>query len=338
VSIGRASTCILLVIALALPAFGMSAGPSANNSNDELTVKYGCSCHNNGATSDRAVVMITGIPLMYAPSHQYNFTITVADSMSLAGGEGNAKAGFLLSSDSTGEFSWDETANIRNADGREGDASHSEPSDDGIWDVVWTAPDSDVGDIQFWLAGNSVDGGGIPDDMDYWNLLSFSITSPGTVTTNESSSTLETRTLSVGTYDSLFLIEVSEEQLEQDRQDGISQRVFSQGNFFYWTSLVALIVGAVFQKEILERKFDEGPEYLATELAFPQGVRRAALSILTFFLGVTWASSENSMNFQGVDFSDFATGSAFFISAWAAYGFYRTLLAAKQEPSVQDLM
>jgi hypothetical protein len=275
---------------------------------------------------------------MYATSEQYNLTITVADSLTLAGGDGNAKAGFLLSSDFAGAFSWDDSANIRSAEGRDGDVSHSEPSDDGIWNVLWTAPDADIGDIQFWLAGNSVDGGGIPDDMDYWNLLSFSISSPGTVTTNESSSTLERRTISVGTYDSLFLIEVSEEQLEQDRQDGISHRVFSQGNLFYWTSLVALIVGAVFQKEILERKYDEGPDYLATELAFPQGVRRGALSILSFIAGVSWASSDGPMNFQGVDFSDFATGSAFFISAWAAYGVYRTLLAARREPSVQDLM
>ena len=54
-----------IVAALSLPALGMSNGPGAYNSNDELTVKYGCSCHNNGAPSDRAVVMVTGVPLMY---------------------------------------------------------------------------------------------------------------------------------------------------------------------------------------------------------------------------------------------------------------------------------
>ena len=69
-SIGRAVACLVIAAAIALPAFGMSAGPSALNSNDELTVKYGCSCHNNGATSDRAVVMITGVPLMYEPSDE----------------------------------------------------------------------------------------------------------------------------------------------------------------------------------------------------------------------------------------------------------------------------
>ena len=81
VSISRAIACLVIAAAMALPAFGMSAGPSALNSNDDLTVKYGCSCHNNGAVSDRAVVMITGVPLLYEPSEQYVLTINVADSL-----------------------------------------------------------------------------------------------------------------------------------------------------------------------------------------------------------------------------------------------------------------
>ena len=79
VSAQRVLACLVVVVALSLPALGMSKGPSANNSNDELTVKYGCSCHNNGAPSDRAVVMVTGVPLLYEPSEQYQLTIRVAD-------------------------------------------------------------------------------------------------------------------------------------------------------------------------------------------------------------------------------------------------------------------
>ncbi len=338
VSSRRLLACLVIVVALSLPALGMSKGPGAYNSNDELTVKYGCSCHNNGAPSDRAVVMVTGVPLMYEPSEQYELTIRVADSLTLSGGEGNTDAGFLISSDSVGNFSWGEDQEIRYAEGRTDDASHSDPSEDGVWNINWNAPSEDVGSVQFWLAGNSVDGAGIPDDMDYWNILSFTINSPGTITTDESGATLETRTISVGTYDSLFLIEVSEEQIEQERQDALAQRVFSQGNLFYWTSLTALIIGAVVQREILERKFDDGPEFLASELAYPQAIRRFALSAISFYLGVVWANSESPITFQGVDFTDFAIGTAFFISAWAAYGVYRTILAARSEPQVKDVM
>jgi len=334
----RVLACLVIVAALSLPALGMSKGPSAYNSNDELTVKYGCTCHNNGAPSDRAVVMVTGVPLMYETSEQYQLTIRVADSLTLSGGDGNTHAGFLISSDAIGNFTWAEDQEIRYAEGRTDDASHSDPSMDGIWQINWNSPSEDVGSVQFWIAGNSVDGGGIPDDMDYWNILSFSINSPGTITTDESGATLETRTISVGTYDSLFLIEVSEEQLEQERQDALSHRVFSQGNLFYWTSLTALIIGAVVQREILERKYDDGPDFLASELAYPQAFRRFVVSAISFYLAVGWANSDTPLRFQGVDFTDFATGTAFFISAWAAYGVYRTILAARSKPEVKDVM
>jgi len=330
--------CLVIVAALSLPALGMSKGPGAYNSNDELTVKYGCTCHNNGAPSDRAVVMVTGVPVMYETSEQYQLTIRVADSLTLSGGEGNTNAGFLISSESIGNFTWAEEQEIRYAEGRTDDASHSDPSVDGIWKINWNSPDEDVGAVQFWIAGNSVDGGGIPDEMDYWNILSFSINSPGTITTDESGATLETRTISVGAYDSLFLIEVSEGQLEQERQNALSHRVFSQGNLFYWTSLTALIIGAVVQREILERKYDDGPDFLASELAYPQAFRRFVVSAISFYLAVGWSNSDSSLRFQGVDFTDFATGTAFFISAWAAYGVYRTILAARSEPEVKDVM
>ncbi len=334
----RVLACLVIVAALSFPALGMSKGPGAYNANDELTVKYGCTCHNNGAPSDRAVVMVTGVPLMYETSEQYQLTIRVADSLSLSGGEGNTHAGFLISSDSIGNFTWSEEQEIRYAEGRTDDASHSDPSGDGIWEINWNSPSEDVGSVQFWIAGNSVDGGGIPDDMDYWNILSFSINSPGTITTDESGATLETRTISVGTYDSLFLIEVSEGQLEQERQDALSHRVFSQGNIFYWTSLTALIIGAVVQREILERKYDDGPDFLASELAYPQAFRRFIVSAISFYLAVGWANSDTPLRFQDVDFTDFATGTAFFISAWAAYGIYRTILASRSEPEVKDVM
>ena len=337
-AIKRISICSLIILVLAIPALGLSSGPGHLNSNNELTVEYGCTCHNNGATSDRAVVMITGVPVMYEPSISYEFTIYVADSLTLSGGEGNVKAGFLLSSGAVGSFSWDEDQDLRDADGRPDDVSHSETDDDGIWVLSWTAPEEDVGSIQFWLAGNSVDGGGLPDEMDYWNLFSFIINAPGTISTTEQSSILDTRTISVGDYDTLFVLDESPEQPERERQNELSMTIFSQGNLFYWTSLLALIVGAIVQKEILERRYDDGPEYLASELAYPQGIRQGIISLVTFFLAVNWVSSDTTMVFQKVDFSSFIIGITFTISAWFAYSVYRTILAARKEPEVQDLM
>ena len=92
------------------------------------------------------------------------------------------------------------------------DISHSETDSDGIWQVAWTAPSNDTGHVHFWLAGNSVNGDGAPGDEDWWNILSFTINSPDTIESGDSGATLETRTVSVGDYDTLFLIEESEAQ------------------------------------------------------------------------------------------------------------------------------
>ena len=344
----RLSLCLILVGLLAIPVFGMSGGPSVLNSNDDLTVKYGCTCHNNGAPSDRVIVMITGVPVMYDTDVTYQFTIRVADPLTLSGGDGNTKAGFLLSSEGVGVFSWSEEQEIRQADGAENDISHSEPDPDGTWEVSWTSPSEDIGSVHFWLAGNSVDGGGVPDEMDYWNLLAFTISPPGTISSGDDSTTLEARTISVGDYDTLFVIEENEAEKEAERQDAISQRVYEQGNLLYWTSLTALIVGAVVQREVLERRYDESPEFLASELAYPQAIRRSALSIASFVIGVRWMASDTSISFppssiveegtRAVDLTVFAIGCAFFLSAWAAYGVYRTILAARSEPQVKDIL
>ena len=97
-SINSKALVVLLIIGMAaIPALGNSGGPPYLNQDGDPTVKYGCSCHNNGAVSERAVVMITSVPIMYELGESYEFSIKVADSFTLSGGDGNSKAGFLLS-------------------------------------------------------------------------------------------------------------------------------------------------------------------------------------------------------------------------------------------------
>ncbi|MFL2493224.1 MAG: choice-of-anchor V domain-containing protein [Candidatus Thalassarchaeum sp.] len=347
-TLSKASVCLVILTLLALPALGMSNGPGALNGNEESTVKYGCSCHNNGAPSDRVIVMITGVPVMYDLDASYPFTITVADSLTLSGGDGNNRAGFLLSSEGVGVFSWSDDQELRQAEDAPDDVSHSEPDLDGVWQLTWTSPSEDAGQVNFWLAGNSVDGGGLPDETDYWNLLSFSINPPGTIVSGDDAATLETRTISVGDYDTLFVIDESESQKEAERQAALALSIYQQGNALYWTSLVALLVGAVAQREVLERRYGDGPEYLAMELAYPQAIRRGLLSIASFLIGVRWMSSDTAISFppssivhegtRTTDLTGFLIGCAFFLSAWAAYGVYRTILATRVEREVKDIL
>ena len=348
-AVKKAGLCFILLGFIAMPVYGMSGGPTPENLNQDPTVEYGCTCH-NPSPSERSVVMITGIPVMYEDEETYQFSITVADSHKLSGSDGNTKAGFLLSSGSSGNFSWADDQNIRYAEGAPDDISHSAPDDDGVWHINWTAPpsSSEASAVYFRLAGNSVDNSGAADEGDYWNLLAFTINPPGTIVSGDSPETLENRTIAVGDYETLFVLEETDAEKEAERQAALSQRVYEQGNLLYWTSLAALIVGAVFQREVLERRYDDGPEFLATELAYPQAIRRGVLSIASFVVGVRWMASDASISFppssiveegtRTTDLTGFAIGCAFFLSAWAAYGVYRTILAARVEPQVKDVL
>ena len=162
---------LCLVGLLAIPAFANSGGPPYLNSDNQETAKYGCTCHYS-SPGDRAVVMVSGVPVMYESDQSYEFVITVADSVTLAGADGNTKAGFLLTDNGAGTFSWDDSQEIREADGDENAISHSETGD-GVWTITWTAPSSDSDTILFSIAGNSVNGDGIPNEYDYWNVLTF---------------------------------------------------------------------------------------------------------------------------------------------------------------------
>ena len=325
----RLMIAVFLICLLAIPVIGFSQGPPALNAEEDPTVRFGCTCHGNAAPGDRAIVMITGIPVMYETDQAYEFTINVADSVTLSGSDGNTEAGFLFSSNAVGDFSWDESQNLRDAVDNEDDVSHSEPGS-ATWTLIWTAPAEDVGAIHFWLVGNSVDGSGLPDEGDYWNILTFTINAPGTIVSGDSDATLQTRTIAVGDYDTLFLVEESEAEKRAEAQKRLSDAIFSKGNLFYWTTLTALIVGAVYQREILERRYGPGPEHLAMELAYPQGIRRSLTSIIAFVIAVDWTANSSQ--------ADFFIGIAWFVAFWAAYGVYRTYRSAMVEATVPDVM
>ena len=329
----RSLLVILLALMLSVGALASSGGPPPENSAGESTVISGCNCHGvgapaNGGTSTEVVVSISGVPHSYDVDQAYEFSIKVEHSSNTAGG-------FMLSSGGSGTFSWADGVDIRPADGSDDpksattttdNISHSDTTDPAEWTFTWTAPSTDSGDISFYLAGNSVDGHGTNDEQDAWNLLSFVINSPPS---SSAQSDLSTRFISVGDYESLFVSEPDPAALEHEKQLELAESVFTTGNTLFWSSLCILIVGAVFQREILERKYGEGPEWLAKEIAYPQALRRGVISALFFIIGLNWMADGSAA---------YLYAPAIFVGFWAAYGVYRTVMAAKAEQTAKDVL
>ena len=313
---GRLLIVSLLALLFIAPALGMPAGPPWEN-NGNLVVETGCSCHGGGSPSNNVVVSISGIPRSYDTGQSYDFTISLQDAT-------NSDGGFML---------WDyNSGTLTPGDGSQsvteepGALSQSAPGND--WIVTWTAPAEDVGTIAFQLVGNAVNGDGLPNEEDHWNILSFSISAPGT-TTNDDEDGLALRTLSVGDYDSLFVADVDPAELEAERQQHIADQYFDNGNLFYWTTLSILLIAAVFQGEFYERKFGGGPPHLDRSLAMPQGIRRGIFSIVLTALFAFMIREEFAYGYPLV---------VGMLALWAIFGVYRTIVQARAEKTYTDLI
>ena len=222
----RTRLILLLSICLLAPVVANPNGPPwVNPVNGGLTVETGCTCHGDGAPSSDVVVSISGVPRAYSVGESYEFTVNLQHAS-------YANGGFLLTDYGVGAFTPGEGSQIvQDTDGSEpGAVSQSAPAN--VWVVTWTAPAADVGDISFSLAGNAVDGLNGANEGDNWNLLSFFISSPETMT-NDDEENLVLRTISVGDFDSLFVAVDDPEALEAQRQEEIAHNFFSNGNLFY---------------------------------------------------------------------------------------------------------
>lgn len=329
----RSFLALSLVLMLAAGVLASSGGPPADNSAGESSVAVGCNCHGvgaptNGVAAKDVIVSISNVPYAYEAGGAYEMTISLEHASNTAGG-------FMLSAGGSGTFSWAEGANIRPVEGSDDpksatstsdDISQSKTTDPATWTFTWTAPADDAGDVTFYLAGNSVDGHGANDESDAWNLLSFVINSPASASAQADTSS---RVISVGDYTSLFVSEPDPEALEHERQLTLAQSVFDNGNLLYWSTLAILIVGAVFQREILERKNGDGPDHLAAELAYPQGLKRGIIAVALLIIGLKWLADGSAT---------YLWAPALFCSLWASYGVYRTALAAKSVREVKDMM
>jgi hypothetical protein len=263
------------------------------------------------------VVSISGVPRAYNLSETYTMTITLQHAS-------NDGGGFLI---------WDEGAGTliagtgsQSVADEPGALSQSEPGNN--WEISWQAPSEDVGPVNFKLVGNAVNGNGVFDEGDKWNILTFTISAPGAteISTNED---ISLRTISVGDYESLFVAEEDPEAIEAERQEGIAHDFFTNGNLYYWTTLSLIIVAAVVQGEFYERRFGGGPLHLDKSIAIPQGLRRGGLAAL---LAVAFAFFVDAGQPWGYSL---VLG---MLTLWAVYGVYRTVVQARAPKTYTDLV
>ena len=129
---------------------------AVNSGNGSITINF-----NNGTNS-------------YVPGQTYN--IVVAGTGSTAN-----KYGFqitaLKSSDNTtaGTFTAG-TGSKKSTVGNRNYLEHSSRSTTGVWSFQWTAPNTDVGNIKFYVAGNSCENpSGDSGDNIYTNTITIKI-------------------------------------------------------------------------------------------------------------------------------------------------------------------
>lgn len=325
----RFAVLLSLLLLLAGPGMAMHLGPPSDNNGDgsgDPTWRVGCTCHSSSPNTG-TLVKLAGAPHAYETGQSYTMTLTLEHAS-------NSVGGFFLSTEGMGSFSWTEDQIIRpeKDSGEEATATttssgitQSDVTTPAEWTFTWTAPENDDGDVAFWVVGNMVNGDGAPNVDDHWNTLSFIVNSPSETSATSDQST---RVISSGDH-SLFDQEVDAEALEIEHQKAISEAVMDTGITWFFLTLTALLVGAVVQKEILERKYDTGPDHLDSQLAYPEGLRRGLLTVGFALLGLHWLSGDSAA---------YLWATAFFCSVWAGYGVYRTALAARTPPAAKDMM
>ena len=149
---------VIMALMLAAPVLGNPNGPPWENGGG-IIVETGCTCHGGGAPSTEVVVSISGVPRAYNLSQTYEFTIDLQHAS-------NDLGGFVLYDYNAGTLTAGEGS--QQDPDEPGAISQSEPGND--WVVTWTAPSEDIGSVNFQLVGNAVNGNGLPDEGDKWNI------------------------------------------------------------------------------------------------------------------------------------------------------------------------
>ena len=165
---------VALLLAGGVQAFHTGVGGDANGDGDVSIA--GCTCHSE--EPDNSVTLILAeVPHRYQPGVTYDMKIQIVGGPDIDSSSGTAGFSMKISAGTLGASEGSENL-VQNWEEDPQTLTHTDPGSqtaDRTWHISWTAPPSDSGIVTLWLAGNSVNGDGVPSDLDRWNRLSTTI-------------------------------------------------------------------------------------------------------------------------------------------------------------------
>ena len=163
-------------ILLAGSTQGYSNGIGGDENGDGDVALAGCTCHNE-LPDNSVTVILEGLPYHYSADTTYSLTIQLIGGPDIDSSSNTGGFAMRVTSGSLAGAEGFETL-VQNWEDDGTSLTHSgtgAETPDRTWMITWTAPETGTGAVTIWLAGNSVNGDGIPSELDRWNRLSISL-------------------------------------------------------------------------------------------------------------------------------------------------------------------
>jgi hypothetical protein len=163
---------IFLLLAITAVVYAKVTGPEPGYTNAPNDLGNCTACHDtNPANTGSGSISITGDPIggVYEPGKSYTLTITVQQQQPkrqlfgfqiTALNTSNRRAGTLVSLNSETQVLSETGFGGRQYIEHTQQGTIPNAKNSRIWQVRWTAPDTDVGTVGFYMAGNAADGSG----------------------------------------------------------------------------------------------------------------------------------------------------------------------------------
>ena len=166
-------TVVALFLATSTQAYHTGIGGDPESKGDVALA--GCTCH--AEEPDNSVtVVLDQVPYHYEAGKSYAMTLQLIGGAEIGGEQ---TGGFAMRvSEGTLSPGVGSESDVQNWEEELDSLTHTNSgskTEDRKWNLVWTAPGSGTGPVQFWIAGNTVNGDAIPSALDRWNRLTMTL-------------------------------------------------------------------------------------------------------------------------------------------------------------------